>query len=92
MNRFFYVPSGRIPLEIIRTILFCLAVVLPLAWLYVWRSLNVPFLAARLGFGLRFAIVLGLAAASVAARAKVQHPNAMALIVFGTAKFSQRTT
>lgn len=92
MNRIFYVPSSRVPLTIIRTTLFCLAVVSPLAWLYAWQSLNVPFLTARLVFGLGFAFVPGLAAARVAARAKEQHSNAMALVGLGAAKFSQRTT
>jgi hypothetical protein len=83
MNRIFYVPSGRIPLPIVQTTLWCLAVISPLAWLYAWLALNVPFLVARLVFGVGFAFVLGLAAVCVAARAKVQHPNAMALVGLG---------
>lgn len=83
MNRTFYVPSGRVPLQIIQTTLWCLILILPLAWMYAWLTLNVPFLIARAVFAGVFAAVLGLAAVCVAAQAKVQHPNTMALIGCG---------
>jgi hypothetical protein len=80
MSKPYYQPSGRFPLKtLLFTIIFGL-IALPLAWLYSWLTMHIPFVYINFFITLGFGLGLGLIATFVAYIGKARNPMLMGLV------------
>jgi hypothetical protein len=87
MSSTYYRPSGRFPAKNLFYALAYSTAAIPLAWLYVWLTLNIPFIYVNFFIAAGFAIVLGMIANLTASSGKARNPLFMGLLGFAIGFF-----